>query len=97
MSAIIAVAALIMFWWTYSAGREVDKDIFKSEDHIDYTIATGDVGTCVWHRGLTSEEMLEVLAAGYEYIHEYNSWEDLVEEHPHVKHYATLPFKFKKK
>ena len=33
MSAIIAVAALIMFWWTYSAGREVDKDIFKEDDN----------------------------------------------------------------
>ena len=30
MSAIIAVAALIMFWWTYSAGREVD---FKKDDN----------------------------------------------------------------
>jgi hypothetical protein len=94
MSAIIAVAALILFWWIYSAGRKVDSNIYISDDIDVITIAEG-AGTTVWYRGLTSKEMLEVLEAGYENIYEYNSWEEMVEEHPHLKHYVTLPFKFK--
>jgi hypothetical protein len=32
MSAIIAVATLILFWWVYSAGRKIDSNIYKNEE-----------------------------------------------------------------
>jgi len=53
----------------------------------NYTIAIG-CGIFVWKRKLTSKEMSEILASGCESIYEYNSWKDLEEEHPHIKHYS---------
>lgn len=60
MSAIIVVAALILFWWIYSAGREVDSRIYPNEDDKGYTISftTKDYsGLCIWRRKLTAFEI----------------------------------------
>jgi hypothetical protein len=97
MSGIIAVATLILLWWVYSAGREVDKHIFRDEDHVDYTIAKGPGMLYVWSRGLTGDEMLQLLESGCEVINEYNDWEALVEDNPEVSLYVAQTFKFKKK
>jgi len=67
MSAIIAVAALILFWWIYSAGRKVDLGLYPRDEDKCYTAAFDGENFsnfCFWNRHLTYEEVYQLEKQG---------------------------------
>jgi hypothetical protein len=67
MSAIIAVAALIMFWWIYSAGRRVDLGLYPRDEAKCFTVAFDGEdfsNFMLWIRYLTYVEVYQLEKQG---------------------------------